>query len=342
MLLTPGKLACWYSHLLAIRRIAEYETGDASVPPAADMRAFMVLEDDVDMEQRLAEILPRVWSALPSNWDIVYLGHCWSDESRYPSIIRDVSSGDAQPVTVHPSFAPLCTHAYALNPRGARRLLRYLTFPPFAYSRALDQALAWLIQSKRVQAFSVVPSLVVQQKETGSDIDQGRNGTGSSWRDELHHVLGFGLVHAPNDSGRDTLVRDILSCDRTELGVLADLYVFGLIRVFYNPNGRTPAVTPALSPRLSLEAATQNPHVLQPSSSNAAVLRSQTLLRHNHRCVFTGIIDAQSYLANIVADVDPGMMALATNVTHIISQSIAENINGVPPAQQAQDGWSND
>ncbi|CDO71725.1 hypothetical protein BN946_scf184920.g9 [Trametes cinnabarina] len=153
-------------------------------------------------------------------------------------------------------------------------------------------------------------------------------------------VLGFGLVHAPNDSGRDALVRDILSCDRTELGVLAYLYVFGLIRVFYNPKGPTPAVTPALSPRLSLEAAAQDPHVLQPSSSNAAVLRSQTLLRDNHRCVFTGIIDAQSYLANIAADVDPGTMALATNVAHIISQSIAENIDGVPPAQQAKFQWA--
>ena len=44
-------------------------------------------------------------------------------------------------------------------------------------------------------------------------------------------VLGYGLLYAPNDTGRDSLVRDILSCgEDTELFAgLADLYVYGLI-----------------------------------------------------------------------------------------------------------------
>lgn len=45
-------------------------------------------------------------------------------------------------------------------------------------------------------------------------------------------VLGYGLLYAPNDTGRAALVRDILTCqDQSELDVLAYLYVFGLIRV---------------------------------------------------------------------------------------------------------------
>ena len=44
-------------------------------------------------------------------------------------------------------------------------------------------------------------------------------------------VLGHGLCFAPNDSGRNALVCDILACSQLELALLAYLYVFGLIRV---------------------------------------------------------------------------------------------------------------
>jgi hypothetical protein len=83
---------------------------------------------------------------------------------------------------IHPSFAPKCTHAYALSSEGARRLLLHLRYPPFAYSRALDQAFSWLVSSGRLRSFSVVPSLVVQRKIGESDVMKGN---GSGWRDEL-------------------------------------------------------------------------------------------------------------------------------------------------------------
>ena len=49
-------------------------------------------------------------------------------------------------------------------------------------------------------------------------------------------VLGFALLHSPSDNGRDNLAAEILRCnesenDREPLGVLAHLYVQGLIRV---------------------------------------------------------------------------------------------------------------
>ena len=115
-----------------------------------------------------------------------FVGHCWSNESYYPAITR---SPDGQEVDLHPSFAPKCTHAYALNPRSARRLLEHFTFPLFAYSRALDQAMAWLVQSKRINAFSLVPSLIVQHKESSSDISHGSDGMGSGWKERLEHGM---------------------------------------------------------------------------------------------------------------------------------------------------------
>jgi hypothetical protein len=109
-------------------------------------------------------------------------GHCWSDESLH----------EALPHTYHirPSNNPKCTHAYVLSPEGAQHLLKLLKLPIFAYSRALDQALAHLVQSGRMKAYSYTPSLVIQTKETGSDV-WGATSTstedqfGSNWREFL-------------------------------------------------------------------------------------------------------------------------------------------------------------
>jgi hypothetical protein len=58
----------------------------------------------------------------------------------------------------------------------------YLRYPPFAYSRAVDQAIAWLVESGKLKSYSLVPSVVVQRKADKSDI---LDGFGSSWKDEL-------------------------------------------------------------------------------------------------------------------------------------------------------------
>ncbi|KAF8143288.1 hypothetical protein K438DRAFT_1876346 [Mycena galopus ATCC 62051] len=60
--------------------------------------------------------------------------------------------------------------------------------PPFAYSRAIDHALAWLVRSGRLNSFSVIPSLAVQTKVGKSDVMPiPGKGKGSRWRDRLVH-----------------------------------------------------------------------------------------------------------------------------------------------------------
>lgn len=195
--LTPAKVACWYSHLQTIREIANGKD-----------EAALILEDDVDIERDVKWRLRVLLGALPIDWDIVYLGkskypetwtkanavtigHCWSDESQVPTL-RNVSlrlpTGRIALSGLHPASSPKCTHAYMLSRIGARRVVAHLRHPPFAYSRAIDQALAWLIQSKRLRAFSIVPPVVVQRKIAVSDVMPG---LGSAWRDELYDgVLG--------------------------------------------------------------------------------------------------------------------------------------------------------
>lgn len=122
---------------------------------------------------------------------VYFEGHCWSNESYFPpNFTTNITSSPIQH-SLHPSFAPKCTHAYALSHAGVTKLLNHLRFPSFAYSRALDQALSWLVMSGRLNSFSVVPSVVVQRKVGHSDVDKGREGLGSDWRDTLAHgVLG--------------------------------------------------------------------------------------------------------------------------------------------------------
>ncbi|KAI0712657.1 hypothetical protein C8Q76DRAFT_797492 [Earliella scabrosa] len=150
-------------------------------------------------------------------------------------------------------------------------------------------------------------------------------------------VLGHGLLLAPNDVGHNALVQDILACahEQRVLVALAHLYVHGLICVFYNPKGPTPSVTP----RLPLETAVHDPDLqLESSSSNAENLRVLTLLRDNYRCVFTGRVDMDH--EDIATDVGPLTKTTPTNVAHIISQSLTEDISGVTPTVLAKFEWA--
>ncbi|TCD68581.1 hypothetical protein EIP91_010369 [Steccherinum ochraceum] len=186
MHLTRAKIACWYSHMEVIEAIGsdvgvDDECGDVA----------LVLEDDIDMEKDIKERLHALWPSLPPQWDVVFLGHCWSNETYHPPLVTVTDPSSGIQTSLHPSYAPKCTHAYALSQAGARRLLSHLQFPPFAYSRALDQAISWLVLTGRLKSFSVVPSVVVQRKVRGSDVDAGREGLGSEWRDSLTNgVLG--------------------------------------------------------------------------------------------------------------------------------------------------------
>ncbi|KAF8433793.1 hypothetical protein L210DRAFT_3556189 [Boletus edulis BED1] len=162
MVLSPAKVACWHSHVSAIRRFVERQ--DAHDRHRGDDVA-VILEDDIDMEKDISIRLSQIWTFLPVGWDIVFLGHCWSDESYYPALTEFADT------YLHPSYHPKCTHAYALSLSGVRRLLQHLRYPPFAYSRALDQAYAWLIWSGRLRSYSIVPSLIVQKSSSMSTND---------------------------------------------------------------------------------------------------------------------------------------------------------------------------
>lgn len=106
----------------------------------------------------------------------------WSNERKFEALGHFTPAGTAQMNSLHPSDAPQCTHAYAVSIPGARNLLSHLDYPPFAYSRAIDEAYMHLLQTGRINAFSITPALAIQNKQDVSDI-----GSGSTWKEALYN-----------------------------------------------------------------------------------------------------------------------------------------------------------
>ncbi|PPQ92131.1 hypothetical protein CVT25_007962 [Psilocybe cyanescens] len=199
MRLTPARIACWHSHISVIHQHAN------TLPSASGKGSIaLILEDDVDMERDIVAQMESLWAELPEDWDMVFLGHCWSDETRGGPVVQNPpSTGAARANTsffgsrLYTSTSPKCTHAYAVSRTGARRLLLHMTHPPFAYSRAIDQAFAWLVESGRIKSFSVVPNLAMQRKVSVSDVMEGGT-VNSQWKDTLADGVFSSLLEHPN------------------------------------------------------------------------------------------------------------------------------------------------
>jgi len=149
--LRDAGFACWHSHHRTLREIERRK-----------LKSAIIFEDDIDIEWNVERILRKQWSSLPDDWDIVYLGHCWSEEWR----------GEMLPGApmLRKSFHTLCNHAYVVSLAGATKMLRYFRSPDYAYSRPVDHGYKDLIQMHKLVSVSVYPPVAVQTKTGLSDI----------------------------------------------------------------------------------------------------------------------------------------------------------------------------
>jgi hypothetical protein len=88
-----------------------------------------------------------------------------------------------EPTNLHPhlftSVMPRCLHAYALSKSGVQKVLGLLSDPWVAYQAPVDVTIPTLAQTGRLVPYSVEPPLIIQSKDSPSDIQPG---TGSTWR----------------------------------------------------------------------------------------------------------------------------------------------------------------
>ena len=67
LVLSRARIACWYSHISVIHSIANNKDQDLD-------SAYVILEDDIDMEKDTVQRLGILWNSLPKDWDMVFLG----------------------------------------------------------------------------------------------------------------------------------------------------------------------------------------------------------------------------------------------------------------------------
>lgn len=72
-----GVVATWYSQSRIWKKIVQ--SGDKSA---------LILEDDIDLEFDIGRTWPNVERALPIDWDVVFLGHCWGRELTSECILQ--------------------------------------------------------------------------------------------------------------------------------------------------------------------------------------------------------------------------------------------------------------
>jgi GR25 family glycosyltransferase involved in LPS biosynthesis len=128
--LTPGEVGCVMSHVNLWREVLNCDKPDSRM---------LILEDDVvfyrgnkKQEESLGlgfvEAFSSLWKAVPSDWDILYLGFC-NIGKRIPVVAPSCCQGDvlsSMEITIFRPTYGFYTHAYALSKSAASILLSNL------------------------------------------------------------------------------------------------------------------------------------------------------------------------------------------------------------------------
>ncbi|KEI41399.1 uncharacterized protein L969DRAFT_85170 [Mixia osmundae IAM 14324] len=160
-------IATWHSQTRALHKMKE--NGDTTA---------LVLEDDVDFEWDIENMWNTIKTFLPTEekpregsepWEMVFLGHCWGAET---------SRGAYFHPHLYRSYAPRCLHGWTVSIAGRDRLLRQMSDPWLAYQLPVDTAVSTFIRAGALEAYSIEPPIIIQSKDTPSDIQPG---LGSPW-----------------------------------------------------------------------------------------------------------------------------------------------------------------
>ena len=127
-----------------------------------NLNTALILEDDAYPLPGFVENLKRVWSQVPSDWDIVYLG---GNIRNIPQIFEKMGVKRNKYINENvmiPGF-PCTTHAYAVSKKGVRKILAGTD--PVRYH--IDVQLALLYQKNRdIKVYSIKPDLINQINDT--------------------------------------------------------------------------------------------------------------------------------------------------------------------------------
>ena len=127
-----------------------------------NLESALILEDDAYPLPRFEEKLKNVWSQVPKDWDIVYLGGRMRD---FPSLLKGSGLKFSEYISKNvmiPGF-PFTAHAYAVSNKGAKKILEKTN--PVRYH--IDFHLAMIYQKNRdINVYTLKPELIRQIDNT--------------------------------------------------------------------------------------------------------------------------------------------------------------------------------
>jgi len=166
--LNKGEIACALSH----REIYHAMTEN-------NWKRLLIFEDDVIPDDQNLSLLPGVFSELPGNWELLYLGYLKNERINYGKQLKQawykiqgglgltklpysmIKNLLPRPLSAHLLRAGYhdCTHAYAVHIEAAKKIIKLQT--PVRY-RA-DNAISHLVLKDSIHAFTCTPPLFHQE-----------------------------------------------------------------------------------------------------------------------------------------------------------------------------------
>jgi len=145
--LNDGQIACHLSHISVLKKFLE-----------SNSRNCLIFEDDLKMPEVDNLNLSEMFSSIPSDYDIIYLGRCW-DNCRKSTPINGL---------VLKCYAPQCRHAYGVSRKGAQKIIE-LSQP---LEKAGDLTISKYVSRGQIIAYAPRKSVFFQNREQmGSNLN---------------------------------------------------------------------------------------------------------------------------------------------------------------------------
>lgn len=153
--ITPGMIGCFRSHVEILNSVIE-----------RGLNSYCVFEDDIKLVDGFNEFLTIALPLLPEDWEFVYLGCTeYSGFGTYKKMVNDF--------WVIPSSA-WGTQCFMV--KGKNALLKLQAYLKKQQMQIDEQISNIFLPSSGVKCYSIFPSIVAQNFEMGSDVQQNKDG----------------------------------------------------------------------------------------------------------------------------------------------------------------------
>ncbi|CAE6458116.1 hypothetical protein ACGC1H_006836 [Rhizoctonia solani] len=145
-------------------------------------------------------------------------------------------------------------------------------------------------------------------------------------------VLGWMLIHAPNEAGRADVARSINLCQTDPQVIAVGQRYFQYFVKYFKATANKPTPTPSDHPsRPSMDVLRDEIlNTIEQAPTGHTEAKARALVRDNYRCQLTGVVDGRSFVDSPQlrdeAAATPGLAVSMTECSHILPQYVGHNI----------------